>query len=128
MRKWHEDNLLGPGRKMHSDKDRWNEVVASKNLMELRAEPGGSRGRGEHANLLVFLGLEAVELRAMGGEEAKAALSSLTFLLHPEVGIDFPPVTAPNENFCVAAKAGAGRVPYLFKYDYLHFMVSRLKS
>lgn len=33
--KWHEDNLLGPGRKMHSDKDRWNEVVARENLKEL---------------------------------------------------------------------------------------------
>lgn len=39
--KWHKDNLLGPGRKMRSDKDRWNEVVARENLEELRAKLGG---------------------------------------------------------------------------------------
>lgn len=61
-------------------------------------------------------------------EKSKEALSSLTFLLHPKVGIDFPPVTALNENFCVAAQARAPCVSYLFKYDYLHFTASRAKS
>lgn len=64
----------------------------------------------------------------MAGREKSKALSSLTFLLYPKVGIDFPPVTAINENFCVAAKACASCVSYLFKYDYLYFMVSWLKS
>lgn len=66
--KWHEDNLLGPGRKMRSDKDRWNEVVARENLEELRAKlGGGSVGCSEHANLLVFFGFEAVERGDTGG-------------------------------------------------------------
>lgn len=92
---------------------------------------GGSLGCSEHANLLVFFGFGAAEEQGRGGgggEKPKEALSSLTFLLHPKVGIDFPPVTAINENFCVAAKACASSVSYLLKYDYLHFMVSWLKS
>lgn len=76
----------------------------------------------------MFFGFEAVEKQGKGGGKPKEALSSLTFLLHPKVGIDFPPVTAINENFCVAAQACASCVSYLFKYDYLHFMVSWLKS
>lgn len=40
--KWHEDNLLGPGRKMRSGEDRWNEVVARENLEEWRAKLGGT--------------------------------------------------------------------------------------
>lgn len=90
---------------------------------------GGPLGCSEHANLLVFWGFEAVEEPGgVAGREKSKALSSLTFLLYPKVGIDFPPVTAINENFCVAAKACASCVSYLFKYDYLYFMVSWLKS
>lgn len=94
------------------------------------SQVGGSLGCSEHANLLVFFGFEVVAEQARGGrglEKSKEALSSLTFLLHPKVGIDFPPVTAINENFCVAAQARSPCVSYLFKYDYLHFMASQAK-
>lgn len=94
------------------------------------SQVGGSLGCSEHANLLVFSGFEVVAEQARGGrglEKSKEALSSLTFLLHPKVGIDFPPVTAINENFCVAAQTRSPCVSYLFKYDYLHFMASQAK-
>lgn len=93
------------------------------------SQVGGSLGCSKHANLLVFFGFEVVAVQGRGGrgglEKFKEALSSLTFLLHPKVGIDFPPVTAINENFCVAAQARAPCVSYLFKYDYLHFTASQ---
>lgn len=72
------------------------------------SQAGGSLGCSEHANLTMVLNSEATG----GGEgvKSKEALSSLTFLLHPKVGIDFPPMTAVNENFCVTAKASSGCV------------------